>query len=412
MLKDFRVLDLTTEEGHLCGKILGDLGSDVIKVERPGGDGVRNKGPFYKSKPDPEKSLNWYAFNANKRGVTLDLEPKDGKEILKRLIKKADCVVESFPVGTMGNLGLDYPRLKEINKRIILTSISPFGQEGPYKNHKGSDIVCMAMGGFLYLCGDPDRPPVGISLPHGYYYAGADAAAATMIAYYQREKSGEGQWVDVSIQQSVALTSFNSVPWWQLDQFIQRRLGPFRKIGIGGGKTLRQMWACKDGFIIFILTAGAFGATTNQRLTEWMDEEGMAPDFMKKMDWKALDAAALTTDFIKSFDEHAERFFLAHTMKEIYDGAFERGMQLYPVSNCQALAENAQLRDRAFWKQLEHPELNDSITYPGGWVKLSEAGCDIRRRAPLIGEHNQEIYVDELGLKHEELDLLKQAGVI
>jgi crotonobetainyl-CoA:carnitine CoA-transferase CaiB-like acyl-CoA transferase len=270
----------------------------------------------------------------------------------------------------------------------------------------------MAMGGFLYLCGDPDRPPVGISLPHAYFFAGSDAAAATMIAYYQREKSGEGQWVDISIQQSVALTSFNSVPWWQLDKFVQSRLGPFRKVGIGGGRTLRQTWPCKDGFVIFILTAGAFGARTNQLLTEWMDEEGVAPDFMKEMDWKTFDAAGLTPEFVEAFDEHAGKFFLSHTMKELYDGAFEKGMHLYPVSNCQSLAENAQLKDRGFWEEVEHPELDESITYPGAWVKMSEADCHIRRPAPLIGEHNQEVYKGELGLNQEELSILKQAGVI
>ena len=412
MLKNFRILDLTTEEGILCGKILGDLGADVIKIEKPGGDSARDRGPFYKGIPDPEKSLFWYAFNANKRGITLNIETSDGQEILKKMIANADCLVESFSVGTMKHLGLGYTALKEINKRLIMTSISPFGQEGPYKDYRASDMVCMAMGGFLYLCGDPDRPPVGISLPHSYFFAGVDAAAGTMIAYYHREQTGEGQWVDVSIQQSVAMTSFNSVPWWELDQVIQKRLGPFRKIGLMGGLILRQTWPCQDGFVIFILTAGAFGARTNQLLTEWMDQEGMAPEFMKKMDWRKLDATTMTPEFIKEFDEYAGRFFLSHTMEALYEGAIQRGMQLYPVSNCRALAESPQLKERGFWEEVEHPELGTTMTYPGAWVKMSEAGCNIRRRAPLIGEHNQEIYKGELGLSDEELSILKQAGVI
>ncbi len=412
MLEDFRVLDLTTEEGLLCGKILGDLGADVIKIERPGGDSARLRGPFYKNLPDPEKSLFWFALNTNKRGITLNIESKDGQEILKRLIERSDCLLESFPVGYMERIGLGYEELKRINPRIIMTSITPFGQKGPYKDYKSSDIVSMAMGGFLYLCGDPDRPPVGISLPHSYFFAGGDAASATMIAYYYREKTGEGQWIDVSIQQSVAMTSFNSVPWWELDQVIQKRMGPFRKIGLMGGLVLRQTWPCKDGFVIFILTAGAFGERTNRLLTEWMDEEGMAPEFMKRMDWKKLDATTMTPEFIKEFDEHVQRFFLSHTMKELYEGAVQRGMQLYPVSNCRALAENLQLKARGFWQEVEHPELSATITYPGTWVKMTEASCHIRRRAPLIGEHNIEIYKGELGLSDRELIILKEAGVI
>lgn len=412
MLKHFRVLDLTTEAGLLCGKILGDLGADVIKIEKPSGDIARHRGPFYGDKPDPEKSLYWYALNNNKRGVTLNIESVDGREILLSLIKKSDCVVESFPVGYMKDLGLDYPKLKEVNQRIILTSISPFGQEGPYKDHKGSDLVCMAMGGFLYLCGDPDRAPVGVSLPHAYFFAGADAAAATMIAYYYREVSGEGQWVDISMAQSAALTSFNSVPWWQLERTVQKRSGPFRKVGLAGGFTLRQTWPCKDGFVVFIMTAGAFGVRTNQLLTGWMDEEGLAPEFMRKMDWKGFDAAKLTPEFVNDFDNHVGNFFLRHTMKELYDGAFERGMQLYPVSDCRALAENIQLKERGFWESIEHSELGTSITYPGAWVKMSGAFCGVRRRAPLIGEHSQEVFQGELGFSDEEMRTFKEAGVI
>ncbi len=412
MLKELKVLDMTTQEGWLCGKILGDLGADIIKIEPPGGDPGRRRGPFYKKTPDPEKSLFWFALNANKRGITLNIESEEGRDILKKLVKEADCVVESFPPGTMKGFGLDYASLKKINPRVILTSISPFGQEGPHKDWKGSDLVCMAMGGFVYLSGDPDRPPVGISLPQGYFFAGGDAAVGTMIAFYHREQTGQGQWVDVSVQQSVAMTCFNSVPWWQLQKVHQGRTGPFRKIGLFGGLLLRQTWPCKNGFVIFLLTAGAFGVRSNQLLTEWMDSEGVAPESMKKMDWKMLDATTISPEFIKEFDEHVGKFFLAHTMEELYAGAVRKGMQVYPVSDCAALAGNAQLKDRGFWEPVEHPELGVTITYPGAWVKMSEATCHIRRRAPLIGEHNQEVYHGALGLPMKEVERLKKSGVI
>lgn len=412
MLRGFKILDLTTEAGWLCGKILGDLGADVIKIEPPGGDPGRHRGPFYGKTADPEKSLFWFALNTNKRGITLNLESGEGRDILKRLVGGTDCVIESFPVGTLKRLGLDYASLKKVSPRVILTSISPFGQEGPRKDWKASDLVCMAMGGFLHLCGDPDRPPVGVNLPHGYFFAGADAAVGTMIAYYHRERTGVGQWVDVSVQQSVAMTCFNSVPWWQLQKVIQGRMGAFRKIGLFGGLVLRQTWPCKNGFVIFILTAGAFGARTNQLLTEWMDSEGVAPEFMKKMVWKTLDAKSMSPEFVKEFDEHVGKFFLSHTMEELYEGAVQKGMQLYPVYDCAALAGNLQLKERKAWESVEHPELGATVTYPGAWVKMSEASCHIRRRPPLIGEHNLEVYQKALGLSLSEIERFKGSGVI
>jgi len=398
--------------GWLCGKILGDLGADVIKIEPPGGDLGRHRRPFYRKVADPEKSLYWFALNVNKRGITLNLESGEGRDLLKKLVREIDCVVESFPVGTLKRLGLDYPTLKKVNPRLILTSISPFGQDGPRKDWKASDLVCMAMGGFLHLCGSPDRPPVGIRLPHGFFFAGADGAAGTMIAYYHRERTGVGQWVDVSVQQSVAMTCFNSVPWWQLQKVIQGRMGAFRKIGPSGGLVLRQTWPCKNGFVVFILIAGAFGAETNRLLTEWMDSEGVAPEFMKKMDWRTLDTKNMSPEFVKEFDEHVGKFFLSHTMGELYEVAVRKGMQLYPVYDCAALAGDLQLKERKAWESVEHPELGVTITYPGAWVKMSEANCSIRRRPPLIGEHNLEVYQKTLGFSLNEIEHFKASGVI
>lgn len=147
MLSPYRVLDLTDEKGLLCGKLLGDLGADVIKIEPPGGDTSRNVGPFYKDIPDPERSLFWFAFNTSKRGITLDIETADGQDVFKRLVTSADFVIESFPPGHMDRLGLGYPALNEINPGVIMVSISPFGQTGPYKDYKSPDIVACAMGG-------------------------------------------------------------------------------------------------------------------------------------------------------------------------------------------------------------------------------------------------------------------------
>lgn len=146
LLEGYRILDLTDEKGFLCGKILGEMGADVILVEKPGGSSARQIGPFYKEIPHPEKSLFWFAYNANKRGITLDLDKEEGRLLFEKLVRTADVIVESFTPGYMESLGFGYEQLSQINPRIILTSISCFGQKGPYSHYKGSDMICWAMG--------------------------------------------------------------------------------------------------------------------------------------------------------------------------------------------------------------------------------------------------------------------------
>jgi crotonobetainyl-CoA:carnitine CoA-transferase CaiB-like acyl-CoA transferase len=205
MLSPYRVLDLTNEKGFLCGKMLGDLGADVIKIEKPGGDNSRNIGPYYHDEVDPEKSLYWFSYNTNKRGITLDIETTQGKQIFKELVKTADVVVESLPPGNMKELGLGYEELEKINKEIILTSITPYGQTGPYKDFKYSDITLYAMGGYMSSVGDADRPPVRISHHfQTYLHGGGQAAQGVLFALYHREMTGEGQYIDVSIHDSTS----------------------------------------------------------------------------------------------------------------------------------------------------------------------------------------------------------------
>ena len=160
LLSPYRVLDLTDEKGLLCGKLLADLGADVIKVEKPCGDSARNIGPFYHDIVSPETSLFWFAYNANKRSITLDFTTRDGKGIFERLVKTADFVVESFPPDYLAGLGLDYKDLARINPRIVMASITAFGHTGPYAHYKGSDIVVFAMGMLMSQTGDKDRPPL------------------------------------------------------------------------------------------------------------------------------------------------------------------------------------------------------------------------------------------------------------
>jgi len=178
MLTPYRVLALTDEKGLMCGKIMGDLGADVIKIEKPGGDPARNIGPFYQDKIDPEKSLFWFTLNTSKRGITLDIETTDGQDIFKRLLKTADFVVESLPPGHMDKLGLGYSALEKLNPGIIMISITPFGQTGPYKDFKGPDMVMWAMGAgpFMRTFDSADREPFRVSHhSQSYFHAGTEA---------------------------------------------------------------------------------------------------------------------------------------------------------------------------------------------------------------------------------------------
>jgi crotonobetainyl-CoA:carnitine CoA-transferase CaiB-like acyl-CoA transferase len=235
MLSPYRVLDLTDEKGLLCGKLLGDLGADVIKIERPGGDPARHIGPFYHDEVDPEKSLFWFAFNSSKRGITLDIESPDGQDIFKRLVKGADFVIESFPPGYMDNLGLGYKALEALNPAVIMVSITPFGQTGPYKDFKTSDIAAWAMGGQMYLLGEEDRPPIRISHhSQAYLHASCEAAVGATLALSYRTMTGKGQQVDVSVQASVARLAYGATLMWDVLKEINRRGGYINRYNPSG----------------------------------------------------------------------------------------------------------------------------------------------------------------------------------
>jgi crotonobetainyl-CoA:carnitine CoA-transferase CaiB-like acyl-CoA transferase len=408
MISGCRALDLTDENGFLCGKILADLGADVIKIERPGGDPSRRIGPFWADVPHPEKSLYWFAYNSNKRGITLNIETADGREIFKELVKTADFVIESFPPGFMDKLDIGYPALSRIRKDIILTSITPFGQTGPYHDYRTSDIVTMGMTGILYQTGESDRPPEHMSLPQACMHAGADAAVGTMMAYYHREMTGEGQHVDVSMQQSTAWFLANAIPLWELNGVVLKRSGSFRW---SLSSSQRQVWPCRDGYVFFNIVGGRTGAKTLYELVNWMDSQGMADDYLRSMDWDNFDMWRADQPMVDRISEPIEKFFRAHDKSEIAREAAARQISICPLSTMEDLLNDPQLKARNFWTEIDHPELNTKIPCPREFVKSSEDACETRFRAPLIGEHNEEIY-GEIGLGKQDLVDLKQAGVI
>ena len=408
ILSSFRVLDLTDEKGLLCGKILGDLGADVIKIERPDGDVARSLGPFYHDEPHPEKSLFWFALNTSKRGITLNIEAADGQEIFKKLVKNADFIIESFPPGYLDKLGLGYSALEKINAKIILVSITPFGQTGPYKDYKTSDIVAWAMGGNMLPWGDIDRPPIRVSHhSQSYLAAGADGAMGALMALFYRNNTGKGQQVDVSIQeaQSQNIPIPVATAWDIRKNITKRGDAP----GISHHTT--QMWHCKDGWVCYS-HGGTAVLSPSLPLIKWMEIEGFTNDFIKNFNWNRPDFAKISQEDMDQVEEPTGRFFMAHTKFELLEGAVKHQVMLYPVATTADLLQNPQLAARDYWIELEHPELGTAITYPGPFGSFSETPIKISRRAPLIGEHNQEVYEKELGISKEELVTLKQSGVI
>ena len=283
MLSPYRVLDLTDESGFLCGRLLADLGADVIKVEPPGGDPARHIGPFYGDDPAPEKSLYWFAFNANKRGVTLDLESPAGHDQFAALVATADFVVESFAPGRMVALGFGYEAIRRINPACILVSISPFGQTGPYRDYKAPDIVAWALGGHMSICGPPEGPPYHVSHHSQSHLLGAsDAAVGAMIALQARQRSGRGQHVDVAIRDAVVDSTYQVTANWDMIR-TNRALGQ-RAASINFPWT----WPCQDGSVVAVLSTGARGNVRMSPFVDWMASEGFHSTIVSRIDWDTL----------------------------------------------------------------------------------------------------------------------------
>ena len=411
LLAPYRVLDLTDERGLLAGKILADLGADVVQIEPPGGNPARNIGPFYGDDPQPEKSLFWWAYAANKRSITLDLEQKDGQALLKKMVAEADFLVESFAPGYLDTLGLGYDLLAEINPKLVMVSITPFGQDGPYSNYQATDIVGMALGGFMYLTGDDDRAPIRISFPHFYLHGGAAGATAAMLAHTYRITSGQGQYVDVSCQQAVAKTLAHAPQIWDIEGAILKRMGVYRQTS--GENRVRINWPCKDGYVNYMVQGGSVAYST-RALLEWMKEDSFDTADLDIIDWERMGYGAITPELMDQLGGPLGDFFKGHTRAELVQGSLDRRILLFPVATPSALQDHPQLEARGYFKELEHPELGATVQYPGAFVKSGDGGdiAGIYRRPPLIGEHNTVIFQGELGITGSELESLKRSGVI
>ncbi len=392
MLSPYRVLDLTTERGLLCGQILGDLGADVIKVEPPGGSSARRLGPFYRDEPHPDRSLLWWAYNRNKRGITLDIETPEGRATLLRLVETAHFFIESDNPGRLAELGLGYDQLGKMNPALVYVSITPFGQDGPKASYADSDLSIMAAAGPLALTGDDDRPPVRISVPQAYAHASAEAAVAALVAHHERQRSGRGQHVDVSAQQSVAMATQSGIlsQAWGDDTF-QRVAGGVK----AGPLTLRLAWPAKDGHVAITYLFGSAIGPFTRRLMEWIHEEGFCDEATRDKDWIAYSQLLLTgQEPVSEFERLklvVEEFVKTKTKGELLRAALERGLLIAPMTKLDEVVDSEQLASRGYWQLLEHEELGEAFRYPGPFAKFSESPIVYRRRSPLIGQHNEEV---------------------
>jgi benzylsuccinate CoA-transferase BbsE subunit len=409
LLSGFRALDLTDEKGIVCGKILAALGVEVIKIEKPGGDPARGTPPFLHNTPDPEKSLYYFAFNTDKRSITLNLEVSQGQNLFRRLVKSADFVLESFVPGYMDSLGLGYKALERVNPRIIMTSVTSFGQKGPYAQYKGSELIASALGGVLLTNGDPDRPPVREGPDSIYFHAGTVAALGTIIAHYHREITGEGQPVDVSLQEVAASRTFNNLVIWEFGKILLKRSDGVRRIG---ARYTRWIWQCKEGYVFWTLTPGKFGAQGNSAMSKWIDEDGLENPLNKVTNWDEFQPAALSREELHAYENAIAKFFMNHTAKEIVKEGLKRGINAAPVDCPADVLESHQLKARDYWVDLDHPELGIRLSYPKYFFLSNQTENFVQRRAPRIGEDNEDIYVKELGLPSTEIAAFQKAGVI
>jgi crotonobetainyl-CoA:carnitine CoA-transferase CaiB-like acyl-CoA transferase len=406
-LAGLRVLELADEKGQFCGKLLGDLGADVVKIEPPGGEANRHISPFLDDIPHPERSLSFWYYNTSKRGITLGLQTAEGRRLFERLATTADVILETFRPGYLASLGLDEASLRERNPRLIVCSLTPFGQTGPWRDWLSSDLLHMAAGGEMASCGyDETDVPIAPGGGNAWHMGCHFAYMAIMAALVHRTVAGHGQYIDVSIHEACALTTEAAIAnYVYRGEVLRRQTGRHH----APGRTPRTQFRAKDGNYVCALVGGRLNPKFVRELADLLDGYGMAGDLK---DPKYQDQAVITENTSHIIDDLVGNFIASVTAEEAYHAAQQRGFTWGAVRAPEALLDDTHLHDRGFWKQVEHPELGRCFTYPGEAAIYNDTPWRISRRAPLIGEHNTEIYCEELGLSRNELAVLAESAVI
>ena len=410
-LNGLRVLEICDERGQFCGKLLADLGADVVKIEPPGGEPCRSFGPFLNDVPHRERSLSFWHYNTSKRGITLNLAAPQGQEIVRRMAASADIVLESHAPGYLESLGLGYDQLSANNPGLIMCSLTPYGQTGPWRDYISSDITHLAGGGQMASSGYdevdvPNAPPIAPGGGNSWHIGGNYAYIGMMAALYYRFVSGEGQYIDASIHEACALTTEGAIAiYLSTGQVVQRHTG-------------RHAAADMSPAIQFPTGDGGWLNTTRsgtnltparlKLLADWFGQTGMAEDLGDER-YQDPDVIAEENDHIVQV---MKNFFSNSTLEDAFHGGQQRDFPWGAIRSMDEIVGDDHLTDRGFFTQVEHPELGRSFTYPGGAAIYNGSPWRISRRAPLIGEHNAEILQGELGLTSGEMLLLAEGGVI
>ena len=395
-LEDLEVLDLTHyTAGPYCAKMFADFGAYVIKVEKPGrGDGARRQGPFPDDIPDPEASGLFLNLNTNKLGTTINLKTEMGRQILLKMVNSADILIENFRPGVMDNLGLDWDTLHAVNPNLVVTSISNFGQTGPYRDYKASDLIHYGMGGFSSITGDRDREPLLGPQSQSQYQAGLFAFMATMCAVFARGFTAEGQQVDVSIFESVSSVLLPAI---------------LRDVGAGikqiRGELVQSypsnFFQCKDGQI-YLFTPGEIPWENMLAALEIDPAIAKDPRFATgKVRFENAE------DMAKLF----EPSLMAADRETVFGKLNDWGLTSGPVLSVDELFASEHLKERGFFVDIDHPRTGKR-KYPGAPVRMTETPWRVKSPAPILGQHNQLIFCDRLGYSKAELMRLTQMGVI
>ncbi len=400
MLTGLKVLDCGENvSAPYAAKLMADLGAEVIKVEPPVvGDVARSRGPYPRDhEGDREQSGLFLALNTNKRGVTIDLVNSEGRALMDRLATQADVLVHNYTPSRAKSLGLDYERLSKVNGQLIVTQITAYGATGPKSDWMAHNLNEVAAGGWLYMSPGYSKsfelPPLKTFGQQGDFQGGAHGAVATMGALFARRAGAPGQLVDVSIQEVIAAALELAFIKWTYREEVAHRcgtLGPSAPYGI-----LR----CKNGLLHFLILEEA----------HWKN----LVEVMGTPEWTGWDLFKTTADRVNNQDViemKVEEWLVDHTMEEVFEMAAKARLPIAPVANLDLVLEMGQLKSRDYFQQLEHPAAGNLI-YAGAPYKLTTNAWQLRRPAPLLGQHNREIF-EQFGISKDEFVSLEKAGVI
>ena len=384
----YTVLDLTLERGWMCGRLLADLGADVVKIEPPGGDPGRLKGLFAdQANPSPEENLSWWFENRGKSSVVLDLEDPAGRDRLLDLVESADVLVESFDTGWLDERSLGVDVLLARNPHLVVTSISAFGRTGPYARWSATDLTVAATTGEMSLTGDADRPPVRLSIPQLFLHAGVEAVVHTLVALWHAQLTGEGQHVDVSAQLAGVKCLMNAQAFHVLEGRELFRLGPYNNAGKAAFRIINP---CLDGHAAVLTAAGPIGGPMMRFLMDWADREGVADPFVKDRDYTTLNFADEPIEFYDGVSRTLQALFARHTKAELYQAALDRLLLVAPIHTVADLRADEQLAARGYFVTADQGA-RGPVAWAGPWARFTATPLVAATRAPHVGEHTADV---------------------